>query len=36
MSVHESMNRQNKKTMENALNESVDSFNKVVTFATRY
>jgi hypothetical protein len=36
MSVHESMNRQNKKTMENALNESIDSFNKVVTFATRY
>lgn len=36
MSVHESMNRQNKKTMENALNESLDSFNKVVTFVTRY
>jgi hypothetical protein len=36
MSVHESMNRQNRKTMENMLNESADSFNKVVTFATRY
>lgn len=36
MSVHESMNRQNRKTMENALNESLDSFNKVVTFVTRY
>jgi hypothetical protein len=36
VSVHESMNRQNRKTMENMLNESVDSFNKVITFATRY
>jgi hypothetical protein len=36
VAVHESMNKQNRKTMENALNESIDSFNKVVTFATRY
>lgn len=33
--VYESMNRKNKKKMEKMLNESVDSFNKVMNFAVR-
>ena len=33
--VYESVNKDNKKKMENMLNESAASFNKVLTFALR-
>lgn len=36
VSIHESMNKKNKKKMEEMLNESASSFNKVLTFAVRH
>jgi len=36
VSLHESMNKKNKKKMEEMLNESATSFNKVLTFAVRH
>ena len=36
ISLHESVNKSNKKKMEKMLNESASSFNKVLTFALRY
>jgi hypothetical protein len=35
VSLYESVNRQNKKKIESMLNESVDSFKKIVEFAVR-
>ena len=35
VSVHESLNKDNKKQMENMLSESVESFKKIVNFAVR-
>jgi hypothetical protein len=35
LSLYESLNKSNRKTMEKKLNESVDSFKKVVNFAVR-
>jgi hypothetical protein len=35
VSVHESLNKDNKKHLENMLGESVDSFKKIVNFAVR-
>lgn len=35
VNVYEAMNKKNKKKMEKMLNESVDSFNKVMNFAVR-
>lgn len=36
VSLHESVNKTNKKKMEKMLDESASSFNKVLTFALRY
>lgn len=35
VNVYEAMNKKNKKKMEKMLNESIDSFNKVMNFAVR-
>ena len=35
LNVYESVNKTNKKKMEQMLNESATSFNKVLTFAVR-
>ena len=35
VSLYESVNRQNKRKIESMLNESVDSFKKIVEFAVR-
>lgn len=35
VNVHEAMNKKNKKKMEKMLNESIESFNKVMNFAVR-
>jgi DNA-binding ferritin-like protein len=35
VSVHESLSKENKKKMEEMLNESVDSFKKIISFAIR-
>lgn len=36
VSLHESMNKKNKKKMEEMLNESASSFQKILTFAVRH
>lgn len=36
VSIHEAMNKKNKKKMEEMLNESASSFQKVLTFAVRH
>lgn len=35
LSIHETLNKTNKKNMENMLNESISSFRKVINFAIR-